>query len=160
VPKRVPQSDRARAAGVRPSVAAPTPADTTAEKVERVLARLESGELVTTACAAESLHMPRLYEWRDATPDNAKRYARAREAQADKIAQDALAIADDASGDTRYGPRDALIPDSEYTARSRLRFDARRWYVSKIAPRLYGDKLDVTTDGKEFPPFVVRIEGA
>jgi hypothetical protein len=146
--KTVPQSPRAKAAGVKPSVAPVTPADDTAEKIARVLARIEDGELVTDACVAESMSKLTLYAWRDATDANKVRYARAREAQADKIAEDAMVIADDASGDTRYGPRDALIPDSEYQSRSRLRFDARRWYLSKIAPRTYGDKLDVTSGGK------------
>lgn len=152
------QSDRAKAAGVKPSKRPKVKAQTTAQKVSRVLARIDAGELLTEACRVEGLQHAALYAWRDAAPENRTRYAAAREAQAHKIAEDALAIADDASGDTRYGPRDTLMPDTEYASRSRLRFDARRWYVSKVAPAQYGDKLDVTTDGKEFPPFVVRIE--
>ena len=41
--------------------------------------------------------------------------------------------------------------DVETPARSRLRVDTRKWYLSKIMPKKYGDKLDVTTDGKELP---------
>jgi len=29
--------------------------------------------------------------------------------------------------------------------RDRLRVDTRKWYLSKIMPKKYGDKLDVTT---------------
>ena len=152
------QSSRAKAAGVKASKPPKVKADTTAEKIARVLVRIEDGELLTSACKAEKLQHAALYAWRDFSGENKTRYARARESQAHKIAEDALAIADDASGDTRYGPRDTLVPDTEYASRSRLRFDARRWFVAKVAPALYGDKLDVTSGGKEFPPFVVRIE--
>ncbi len=152
------QSSRAKAAGVKPSKRPKVVADTTAEKVERVLARIEEGELVTAACTAESVSPHRLLEWRDRSPENRQRYARVREAQAHRIAEDALAIADDGSRDTITDAQGRERPDYEYAARSRLRFDARKWYVAKVAPTLYGDKLDITTDGKEFPPFVVRIE--
>ena len=156
--RKVPQSDRARAAGVKPSTRPATPADDTAEKVERVLARIESGELVRAACQAEEVDPRRVYEWRDLSPANAQRYARARERQADAIVEGTFDIADDSARDTLVDQHGNTRPDKEWIARSRLRVDTRKWYASKIAPRLYGDKLDVTTDGKEFPAFVVRIE--
>ena len=38
--------------------------------------------------------------------------------------------------------------DFEYNGdavqRSRLRIDTRKWYASKLAPKKYGDKLDLT----------------
>lgn len=38
-------------------------------------------------------------------------------------------------------------------AKGRLAFDADRWYLSKIDPKRYGDKLDVTSsDGSMSPP--------
>lgn len=49
------QSRRAQAAGVRPSVIAASPASTTTEKIERVLARYGGGELRGAACKAEFL---------------------------------------------------------------------------------------------------------
>ena len=33
--------------------------------------------------------------------------------------------------------------EGDNTERSRLRIEARKWYLSKLAPRKYGDKLDV-----------------
>lgn len=49
----------------------------------------------------------------------------------------------------------ADIPDeSESPMRSRLRVDVRKWYLSKIMPKKYGDKMDLTTDGK---PLVIEI---
>jgi Bacteriophage Sf6, terminase small subunit-like len=31
--------------------------------------------------------------------------------------------------------------------RDRLRFDARRWYLSKLAPKRYGDKMAIEQSG-------------
>jgi hypothetical protein len=152
------QSRRAKAAGVTVSRAPKRRARTTAEKVARVLARIEGGELVTAACRAEGTSHQRVLEWRDAAPANRARYVRAREQQAHAIAEQAIAIADDASGDVVLDAQGRERLNTEFVLRSRLRFDARKWYAAKVAPNLYGEKLDVTTDGKEFPAFVVRIE--
>jgi replication initiation and membrane attachment protein DnaB len=38
--------------------------------------------------------------------------------------------------------------------RDRLRVDTRKWYLSKVLPKKFGDKMDLTTDGK---PFTVQI---
>lgn len=35
--------------------------------------------------------------------------------------------------------------------RARLIVDTMKWTASKLKPRVYGDKIDLTTDGKELP---------
>lgn len=47
------------------------------------------------------------------------------------MADDVVEIADDKLGDP---------------SRDRLRFDARRWLLSKALPKIYGDKLEVGGD--------------
>lgn len=78
-------------------------------------------------------------------------YARAREAQADLLADEIIEIADDSSGDeieieTPEGVK-ATKQDHEFAARSRLRVDARKWKASKLAPKKYGDKIEQTITG-------------
>ena len=34
---------------------------------------------------------------------------------------------------------------------NRLRVDTRKWYLSKVLPKKYGDKIDMTTNGKDLP---------
>ena len=72
-------------------------------------------------------------------------YTRARDIGLDCVADEVFEIADNATGDHQ---------------RDRLRFDARRWYLSKLAPKRYGDKIahvggDPATD---HPIQVRRIE--
>jgi hypothetical protein len=40
------------------------------------------------------------------------------------------------------------VVNTEHIQRSRLRVDARKWIASKLKPKKYGDKMDVTSDGK------------
>ncbi len=35
--------------------------------------------------------------------------------------------------------------------RDRLRVDTRKWYLSKVMPKKYGDKLDLTSGGEKLP---------
>lgn len=78
--------------------------------------------------------------------DNAALYACAREAQADTMAEDMLAIADDGTRDTYIDAEGNERTDQDVIARSRLRVDARKWLAGKMAPKKYGDKIDVSVD--------------
>lgn len=73
-------------------------------------------------------------------------YARAREAQADHFAEEILEISDDARNDwmmRQIGEEVAAVPDHEHISRSKLRVDSRKWLMSKLAPKKYGDKLEL-----------------
>lgn len=77
-------------------------------------------------------------------------YARAKEEQADFLAEEIIEIADDGSndlmtvtrGDTTYEQE-----NKEVTNRSKLRVDARKWIASKLKPKKYGDKIDLNHEG-------------
>ncbi len=88
---------------------------------------------------------------------HADQYARAREAQADKLAEDILAIADDGSNDT-YKTDDGEVVNHDVIARSRLRVDARKWLAGKMAPKKYGDKIEQSLVGAGGGPIVQRVE--
>ena len=68
------------------------------------------------------------------------KYTRAREAQLDLMAEEVLEIADEPPERTEHGV------DSGSIANKRIRFDARRWYLSKLAPKRYGDRLEIAGD--------------
>lgn len=83
-----------------------------------------------------------------------QQYARARAIQAELIVEEVFDIADDGTNDymtIEKGDNTYNVEDKEVTNRSKLRVDTRKWYVSKVLPKKYGDKLDVTTDGKPLP---------
>ena len=87
-------------------------------------------------------HQATIMAWLDGSrPEFSEQYARAREAQADKLAEEILAIADDGRSDTYLDAEGNEKTDSEVIQRSKLRVDARKWLASKMAPKKYGDKV-------------------
>lgn len=85
-----------------------------------------------------------VFHWLDQDTVFQEQYVHARAKQADTFAEEIIEIADDTSRDTRITDNGEQ-PDTEWIARSRLRVDARKWVMSKMAPKKYGDKIDVTT---------------
>jgi hypothetical protein len=86
-------------------------------------------------------------------------YARAKEQQAEYMAKKIIDLADDNSNDMVAG-ESGLSPNSAAVQRSRLQVDTRKWLMAKLAPRKYGDKLDVTTDGEKInTPIIIDWQG-
>lgn len=73
-------------------------------------------------------------------------YMRARDMQADYLADQIIEIADDSSNDTIKFIKDGQqqeIENKEWVNRSKLRVEARKWIASKLKPKKYGDRLEV-----------------
>ena len=83
-------------------------------------------------------------------------YVRAKDEQADILVEQMLEIADDKTEDkiaTEFGESG----NSVAVARARLQIDTRKFIASKLKPKKYGDKLDLTTDGKEIQSLIPVI---
>jgi len=85
-----------------------------------------------------------------------EQYARARDAQAERFAEEIIQIADDGSNDT-YQTENGPAIDHDVIARSRLRVDARKWLASKMAPKKYGDKVAVG-GADDMPPIAHSLK--
>lgn len=80
------------------------------------------------------------------------KYARSKYMQAELIADEIVDIADDGSNDLMTvvkGDFEYETERKEVINRSRLRIDSRKWLLSKLIPKKYGDKLDITSDGEK-----------
>ena len=145
--------------------------------VQDILERVSRGELVTDACAFHGIQRSTLFRWAEADESIRNAYARARIDQAHVIAEQAMSIADGRDAESKSGleamiatlpgvderDRDRVLNSFQSAAvqRDRLRVDTRKWFTAKLAPRLYGDKLDITSDGEKIVPalLVVPQEG-
>ena len=100
------------------------------EQRQIVLRTLEDGKSLRDAASAADIGseatIRRLIMRDDAF---AAQYTRARDIALDKMADEVLTIADD----------ETIDPASR-----RVRMDARRWYLSKLAPKRYGDRMEHT----------------
>ena len=97
------------------------------------------------------------FEWIKSSPEKVKQYAHACEARADNIFDEILEIADDSINDTFVDENENEKFNAEFVQRSRLRVDARKWILSKMNPKKYGDKLDHTTGGEKIIPVVINL---
>lgn len=51
-----------------------------------------------------------------------------------------------------------IADKGEDVRRDRLRVDTRKWYLSKVLPKKFGDKLDVTSAGEKIESNVIDIK--
>ena len=138
-----------------------------------VCARIASGELVKDACRHVGIDPTQVRDWA-LTDQFSPLYTRARIEQAHAMAEGAVEIADGADGlgelldqlidleDDRLAGRPERYKviqslKSERVNRDRIRMDARKWLVSKIAPKLYGDRQAVEVTGESGGPIVIKF---
>jgi len=120
----------------------------------KICERLAEGETLRSICRDKG--MPAASVVRRWALDDREgfyaHYARARDTGLDAMADELLDIADDGEND-----RDADgKADSEHINRSRLRVDTRKWYLSKLAPKRYGDRSSLELTGANGGPVSIN----
>jgi terminase small subunit-like protein len=103
----------------------------------------------------ENPHWPdrsNIYKWCFMHSLFRDQYAQAKCLQVDWLVEEALEIAYDGTRDTYVDEKNGQERcDNEWVARSRLKVDTIKWYASKLAPKLYGDKKESDEkDGSDF----------
>lgn len=127
------------------------------ELAGEICSRLAEGEHLKAICADKEMPArSSVYEWIRSNPVFADMYARARDLQYAKWAEEILDISDDGRNDfvereTQAGHVE-VIADHEHINRSRLRVDTRKWLLSKLLPKQYGDKSSVELSGPDGGP--------
>lgn len=115
----------------------------TPEIAEEICRRLADGEPLTRIC--EDDHLPvesTIRKW--ALEDREGFYAeytRARQLQAQHMFDETVGISDVGTGDV---------------ARDRLRVDTRKWWLSKVVPKLYGDRVAHEVSGPDGGPIETK----
>ncbi|MDN5449596.1 MAG: DNA packaging protein [Enterobacterales bacterium] len=118
------------------------PTDYTQEVAEDICNLLMLGESLRSICKRSDMPAIRtVMYWLQRHEDFMQQYARAREIQAELLAEEVIEIADDSSGDVIVDDEGNEQTNHERVARSRLRVDARKWYASKLSPKRYGDRI-------------------
>ena len=148
-PKAKKPAARKSAAGIGAPANRPkklgAPSTYTPELAAAICEHIAAGKSLRTIAALDGMPaQSTIMVWLDGKhPDFTEQYARAREAQADKLAEEILAIADDGRSDTYLDAEGNEKTDSEVIQRSKLRVEARKWLASKMAPKKYGDKMAI-----------------
>lgn len=110
------------------------------EKIgDEICERLSEGESLRKICLSPNMpNKATVFRWLVANETFRDQYARAREVQADVLADEIIDIADGKRAEYENGEADVQ--------RDRLAMDARKWVAAKLKPKVYGDKQLIGSD--------------
>lgn len=122
----------------------------TPEVAESILERLADGEGLIAICRDEGMPSDgAVRHWVETDHDGfATKYTQARARGYERLADEILELSDDGTRDVRISQDGRETVDYEVVARSKLRVDSRKWLLSKLLPKTYGDKLDLNHSGE------------
>lgn len=128
------------------------PSSFTQAKADAICERLAKGESLRSICVDAAMpDQNSVYRWLRSFEAFRQQYARAREDQAETIFDEMLGIADDSSRDTVTKENDDgstyETVDHDHIQRSKLRIEARKWVLGKLAPKKYGEKQQIEHSG-------------
>lgn len=104
------------------------PTKYTQELADTICRRIMEGESLRSIVSDDGMpNRSSVHLWLSQNKDFSDQYVRAKDNQADTLADDLLYIADNA----------------EDIHKARLQVDTRKWVASKLKPKKYGDKLDL-----------------
>lgn len=111
---------------------------------------LGSGLSLRKICLEEQMpDRVTVFRWLFHNEEFRSQYALAREHWAESVFEEIFDISDDGSKDTYEDEDGKTKTDWEVIGRSKLRVDTRKWALSKLSPKKYGEKLtqeiDLTT---------------
>ncbi len=94
-----------------------------------------------------------IVKWSVQDEEFGSQYARAMQARAERMAMEIEEIADEGTND--WMEREGItVPDHEHISRSKLRVDTRKWLMSKMLPKKYGDKTTTEHTGPDGAPLM------
>lgn len=143
-------------------------------KTDEICKLLMEGKSLTEICRLPGMpHAATFMDWIDEDASLSRQYAHARERGYARLADELIAIADETHTEVEVQETDAegnpltredgspmlkrvrvpLSPD--VIARNRLRVDTRKWMLSKMLPKIYGDRVTQEHTGKDGGPIAL-----
>ncbi len=127
------------------------PSTYTDEIGNEICQRIACGETLVNIC--KDAHTPAyitVLHWRTKLPEFGKMYARAREDQADTLADEIIAAVKEDCATDELGR-----VDNGAVAAKRLMVDAMKWRAAKLGPKTYGEKIQQQVTGADGGPVFV-----
>lgn len=121
----------------------------TQEIVDVILEQIAGGKFLTEICDDPAMpSCSTVFKWRLDHHEFSEAYAHAREAAADKMVIETVAIADDGRNDTYLDDDGNPRVDTDVIQRSKLRVETRKWLLARMAPKEYGDRIETHHSGE------------
>ena len=141
---RTPKS-RVTKALVKPRRRVGRPARYTPELAARICGLIATGSTLRAAAKASGISWRTVARWNVERPEFRAAYEQARETRTLLWAEECIDIVDDAQGDYVTNPKTGKQEfNRENVHRAKLRVDERHWQMSRLDPRLWGDRQEVT----------------
>lgn len=116
------------------------------DKADAIIDWISSGQTLRQWCRENDIHYSTVYLWLEKDDEFSQRFARARDIGHDCIADDALDILDTRPEYTMTENGEKV--DTGYVAWAKNRAEMRLKLLAKWNPKKWGDKVDLTSDGK------------
>lgn len=112
---------------------------------------LAEGQSLRKICSLDSMpRMSTVMQWlfnpSDFRESFVEQYRRARQMQAEIMADECIDIADDASEDEIITDEGKRMLNKEFVQRSKLRVETRQWTAVRLLPKVYGNKPEEKGD--------------
>lgn len=135
------------------------------EVAAAICERLSNGESLRKICLDDKMPgRQTVLAWLD---DDTKaefrtKYARAREAQADFLADEIVEIANTPEIGTKSTTKEwgTEIAEGDMIEHRRLKVLARQWYAAKLNPKKYGDKMQLDATITDNTPMADKMKAA
>ncbi|KAI3598735.1 hypothetical protein D8I24_5681 [Cupriavidus necator H850] len=111
---------------------------------DEICSRMAEGESLRSICRDDT--MPALgtvFRWVANDKAFREQYEAAMAQRAEALFEELFEIADESCDDTYVDENGNTKTNAEVIARSRLRVDVRKWALSKMLPKKYGDKQEI-----------------
>lgn len=125
------------------------PSDYTQDLADIICEELARGVSLRTICLSEDMPDARsVFRWLRTNKEFCQQYTRAKEESADADLETIEELGDIAIQEAKDAdPKSSNAIVNAY----KIKADNLKWGMSKKKPKKYGDKLDMTSDGKAFP---------
>ena len=121
------------------------PTDYSPELADRICAELGKGRSLKRICADDwAPSTTAVYEWIQIHREFADKYARAREVQAETMADELIDLSD-------------LAEDVQ---KARLQIDTRKWVAAKLLPKKYGERQQIEHSTDPDKPLEILVRNA
>lgn len=127
------------------------PTDYNQEIADKICEAISEGMSLRELCRADDMPAKAtVFRWLTLHQEFSDQYARAREEQAEAMADEIVNIVDTAANPLMVDGiplmkdgKPVMYADAAAIAHARLKMDARKWVASKLKPKKYGDKLEL-----------------
>lgn len=117
----------------------------------QICSLIMAGQSLREVCRREDMpSRSTVQSWLVKHEEFSDQYARACQIRQEELFDEIFEIADDGSNDwmdRQVGDKTVEVVNQEAIQRSKLRIDARKWVLSKMNPKKYGEKLDLNHEG-------------